>query len=287
MTLHGNDVSHYQPDWRPSTGDSFAIVKATEGTTYTSPTHASQVALARAAGMVVGHYHYGHPGNIAAQVSYFLSVANPQAGDVLAFDWEGGTPPSCADKDAFLKGCKTARPHNRAIVYANQDFWLNRNPSKYAADGLWLATIGHSSPPTVGTPVLFWQYTDTPLDQDYAYFGSKAELVAWASYTPKPAPKPTPSPTPVAPAFPLPAGSYFGPRSGPKESVSGYYSHSADLATWQKQMAHRGWHVTVTGHFDGDTPGVVHAFQLEKFRTADDELGPNTWKAAWNAPVTK
>lgn len=90
-----------------------------------------------------------------------------------------------------------------------------------------------------------------------------------------------------APAFPLPRGWYFGPSTGPKASVSGYYGHSAELATWQRQMAKRGWRITADGRYGPQTATVAKAFQREKGLVADGLIGAQTWIAAWTATVTK
>jgi len=92
--------------------------------------------------------------------------------------------------------------------------------------------------------------------------------------------------TSKAPAFPLPSGWYFGPKSGPKESVSGYYSHRSNLRTWQQQMRNRGWTIGVDGLYGPETAGVVKSFQKEKGLSVDGLIGPKTWAAAWTAPVT-
>jgi peptidoglycan hydrolase-like protein with peptidoglycan-binding domain len=134
-----------------------------------------------------------------------------------------------------------------------------------------------------------------------------AVLVAWvAAGAPRPAgpgpapgqppgPPPAPPGTP-APPFPLPDGSYFGPKSGPRESVSGYFSHRDDLRRWQAQMKARGWRkVPGTGGrkdfaddglYGDDTAAVARAFQAEKRLDVDGLIGPATWAAAWTAPVT-
>src|SRR5215469_11451851 len=57
MAVYGQDWSAFQPGKPSTSGLSFAIVKATEGHTYTSPVQAEQAAHARAAGLVVGFYH--------------------------------------------------------------------------------------------------------------------------------------------------------------------------------------------------------------------------------------
>lgn len=103
---------------------------------------------------------------------------------------------------------------------------------------------------------------------------------------PSPAPhKPAPRPS-AAPRFPLPRGWYFGPKSGPRESVSGYYSHRYDLKRWQAQMRHRGWTIGVDGLYGPQTADVAQSFQREKHLAVDGLIGPNTWAAAWTAPVT-
>lgn len=89
-----------------------------------------------------------------------------------------------------------------------------------------------------------------------------------------------------APAFPLPAGSYFGPMEGPAQSVSGYYSHREDLRRWQQRMADRGWQINPDGYYGPQTRGVAEAFQREKGLHVDGLIGPVTWAAAWTLPVT-
>lgn len=122
------------------------------------------------------------------------------------------------------------------------------------------------------------------------------EIVPWlpgakggAQSMPKPL-RPTTKPKPVssakAPAFPLPRGSYFGPKSGGRESVSGYYSHRADLKVWQAQMRKRGWSITPDGLYGPTTASVARVFQKEKGLSVDGLIGHSTWAAAWTADVT-
>lgn len=118
---------------------------------------------------------------------------------------------------------------------------------------------------------------------------------------PPPTPAPAPAPAaPAGPAFPLPPGWYFGPYTGPRESVSGYqtdrrgrrtplprsHRNRDGLATWQGRMAERGWSITVDGLWGDQTEGVARAFQTEKRLDVDGLVGPQTWRAAWSAPVT-
>lgn len=111
----------------------------------------------------------------------------------------------------------------------------------------------------------------------------------WASLngTTAPATAPAAAPTnPTAPAYPLPDGSYFGPATGPVSSVSGYYSHNADLQQWQQRMKERGWVITVDGLYGPQTESVTRSFQTQKGLTVDGLIGPQTWAAAWTAPIT-
>jgi peptidoglycan hydrolase-like protein with peptidoglycan-binding domain len=108
---------------------------------------------------------------------------------------------------------------------------------------------------------------------------------------PKPAPKPAPS---KAPAFPLPRGYYFGPRYplSNKYSVSGYYSHRADLMVWQSRMRERGWVNTrglplvVDGYYGDETARVAKLFQQQCGIDDDSLIGVMTWGKSWTEPVT-
>lgn len=95
-----------------------------------------------------------------------------------------------------------------------------------------------------------------------------------------------PSSSTSAPKFPLPKGSYFGPKSGPASSVSGYYGHRADLKRWQTQMKKRGWALDADGLYNPTTAKVAKQFQKEKKLSVDGLIGADTWAAAWKAPVT-
>jgi peptidoglycan hydrolase-like protein with peptidoglycan-binding domain len=99
------------------------------------------------------------------------------------------------------------------------------------------------------------------------------------------APPPVP-PSHLYPPFPLPDGWYFGPRSGPRESVSGYYSHRDDLRAWQARMAQRGWRIAADGLYGDQTASVARAFQAEKGLAVDGLVGKQTWVAAFVAPLT-
>ena len=178
--IKGIDVSDYQSATYSLTGVDFVIVKATEGTSYVNPKHSAQVKRARDNGRVVGHYHFGRSGSTSAQVDYFLRHAAPAAHDILALDWEDASV-SCAAKDAFLRALKAKAGGRKVLLYCNQNYWLNRDTTSYAADGLWIAQYGVSAGhPGIQAKWVIHQYTSSPLDTNVAAFGSREAMAKWA-----------------------------------------------------------------------------------------------------------
>lgn len=105
------------------------------------------------------------------------------------------------------------------------------------------------------------------------------------------------TPASGTPAFPLPANQWFGPEAGGTNSISGWHSTPVGhpgLKQFQQRMKDRGWPMQVDGIYgpkgagnpQGNTAEIVVAFQKEKGLTPDGLIGPSTWKAAWEAPVT-
>lgn len=184
IRITGVDVASYQGETYDTAGLSFSIVKATEGapaegTQYTNPKYAAQVACARSAGLVVGHYHYARSTNSAAEVDYFASVANVKTGDLIALDWEESSVTPAA-RDEWLKTAKARFPHNKVILYCDLDFWENHDPTKSAADGLWIAEYNGKAAPDITEPWVFWQFTDANgMDRSYGNFATLGALVAW------------------------------------------------------------------------------------------------------------
>jgi hypothetical protein len=255
MTVSGIDVASYQSTSYSTAGLGFVFVKATEGTSYVNPHHAGQVATGRAHSLVVGHYHFARPGSMTAQAAYFLKQAAPKAGDVLAFDWEDAGV-SGADKDAWIKHVQAEMPHNRVLLYCNRDFWLNRDTTSFAGDGLWIADPGAAAGhPRVEHHWTIHQYSEAGgLDRDVANFTSASLLRAWAAKGgPAPAYEPFPgsawftvgrrSPIVAAMHDRLVAVGCDHYRSSANKDVIG----SGDIASyeaWQRKYNtehHKGW----------------------------------------------
>lgn len=211
MTVNGIDIASYQSTTYDTAGLGFVFSKATEGTNYTNPNHAGQVATARAHGLVVGHYHFVRPGDMTAQATYFLAHANAQPGDILCLDWEDAGV-TCAEKDAWLRYVEAKMPHNRVVLYCNRDFWLNRDTTSFCGDGLWIADpnspAGH---PNIQHSWIFHQYSEAGgVDHDVSNLINLAALKAWTAKgvsTPTPHP-PVPSPHPAG-YVPFPGSSWF------------------------------------------------------------------------------
>ncbi|WP_435173314.1 glycoside hydrolase family 25 protein [Actinacidiphila sp. bgisy145] len=184
MTVKGIDVASYQSSTFSTSGLAFVWVKCTEGTGYVNPRYSAQIAHARAAGAVVGHYHFVRPGSMSAQLAYFLAHADLRAGDMLCLDWED-TGVSCADKDTWIKAAQAKQPTHRVLLYCNLDFWLHRDTTSFAGDGLWIADPSATAgSPRITHPWVMHQYSSAGgTDRNVAAFADLAALKAWANKT--------------------------------------------------------------------------------------------------------
>jgi hypothetical protein len=185
MTVKGIDVSAYQPSDYQVSGFDFVFVKATEGTSYVNPKMVAQAARGRVAELVVGFYHFLHPGSVDAQAKYFVAKAASQPGDILVCDWESTSSghATSAEKDQFLHAVKALRPDHKVLLYCNTYDWTHRDTSSYAGDGLWIADPNNvAGRPGVKAPWLFHQYSSSGgIDRNLGNFTDKAALQAWAA----------------------------------------------------------------------------------------------------------
>lgn len=184
MALEGFDISNRQGagGYALAASGAFVICKATEGLTFDDKYHHSYVKRARAAGKLVGHYHYAHPGNaVIAEADHFIDFAAPLPGEVMALDFEpyGQTAPEAGWPEwalAFL-GRVRQRTGASCWLYVNGDMggrlWAAANATQRKAlttYPLWKAAYAS----TEGThwdwaALTAWQYTDKPLDKDRFY----------------------------------------------------------------------------------------------------------------------
>lgn len=61
---------------------------------------------------------------------------------------------------------------------------------------------------------------------------------------------------------------------------------SADILKWQQQMAFRGWNIPENGYFDERSHELLLKFQREKQLEVDGVLGPSSWNATWELPIS-
>lgn len=177
---------------------------------------------------------------------------------------------------ASSTGASVPQPPAGSVSTAPIVGWNASTRSTSDIQSLVGAAVDNVYGPETTEKVAAWQ-TAHGLVPD-GVFGPKSEAVAW--------PKTAPKQGVPAPAFPLPKGWYFGPESGPKQSVSGFHGRGKGLETWQQRMHERGWKITPDGLYGEQTARIAHAFQVEKNLTVDSLIGPQTWSAAWTEPVT-
>lgn len=58
------------------------------------------------------------------------------------------------------------------------------------------------------------------------------------------------------------------------------------VAIWQQRMKQRGWRITIDGDYGPQSSGIARQFQKEKRLEVDGVVGPKTWSASWEAPIT-
>lgn len=152
--LAGIDVSAWQPhiDWRKvaQAGNSFAFVKATEGSRYISPTFRAQREGAKAAGLLVGAYHFARweRDDPEAQAEHFARTIGPLGvGDlspVLDIEWcRKGTDPKTG-KPIYHKR-PAAEIADWAYRFVRRVFVLTRRiPIIYTGRAFWTAHMPRS-----------------------------------------------------------------------------------------------------------------------------------------------
>lgn len=199
--LNGFDVSNWQNSMNAGTlpGD-FAIMKATEGTSYVNPSCDTHYQQAKKAGKLLGVYHFASGSDAVKEADYFVSNVKGYVGEaLLVLDWEA---------DAVKKGASWAlnwlwRVHDKTgvwpLIYMSQSVCTAYDWAEVAKNcGLWVAKypssskMGYEAYPSgmsFGTGAwrscAIWQYTSNgylngsgPLDLNHAYMTRDA----WKKY---------------------------------------------------------------------------------------------------------
>ena len=153
----GIDVSNWQGDidWARVAGEGgrvFAIAKATEGTGFVDATFTRNMSQGRAAGMMMGAYHFARPGaaptleaDALAEARHFIKTLHPWLDDGglwPVLDLEDG---SALGKTALSSWTRTFLGEVRrlttsdSILYTSRTYAQNFLESDLAAFPLWIA----------------------------------------------------------------------------------------------------------------------------------------------------
>jgi GH25 family lysozyme M1 (1,4-beta-N-acetylmuramidase) len=176
QVIDGPDVSSYQHpygakiNWRAvsKTEKDFAIVKATEGTSYRNPWFWRDYDGARRAGLVRGSYHFARPGyplvtTARRQANYYVKhIGNVRTSNTLPpaldLEWTGGLGRGALVTWAQLFLLQVRKLTNRTpLIYTYPSFWTGAlgDPEALARYPLWMAS--YSGP--ADDSATLWQYT--------------------------------------------------------------------------------------------------------------------------------
>lgn len=188
----GIDISHWQGDidWTSvaGAGKRFAFMKASEDHDYVDPTYGLNRARAKAAGLVVGAYHFAQPpqqtsttpvsagaivADAIAEADHFVDTAVIDDGDLPpVLDLEQVNGLSVSQLQAWV-GTWLEHVHDRTgvhpAIYVSPNYWKTRlgDTDQFATSGyrtLWVAHWGVTSPRVpagdwAGFGWTFWQTT--------------------------------------------------------------------------------------------------------------------------------
>ncbi|MGF6882066.1 lysozyme [Nocardia sp. GAS34] len=177
----GPDVSSWQHvdgrfiNWFAvrGSGQSFAMLKATEGLDYANPYFVQDSLLMRAAGVARGTYHFARPAlPPEPQAAFYAAAVLGQNGPldlppVLDLENSGGLPPAALiDWTHRYLNTVQALTGRVPIVYTYPRFWRTAmaNSNQFTRYPLWIADYsGHPQPDVPGgwPTWTFWQTTDS------------------------------------------------------------------------------------------------------------------------------
>lgn len=246
-TIKGVDVSHFDGtiDWAAAKRDgvTFAIIKATEGTTFVDNRFAANWANTRANGIVHGAYHFFRPkSDPIAQADFFVKTAgSPKSGElppVIDLEVTDGLTAAqvAAGARTFLQRVQQNTGRVPMIYTSVRVFnSLLGGPSGFNPYPLWVANWDVRCPNIPNPPWTrwtFWQSSATgtvagfsdPVDVD-RFNGTSADLMAFVKSASGPSELVSPS---IASAFDGDPGA--GPSDG-GDGHAGAGEAEADMGT--------------------------------------------------------
>jgi GH25 family lysozyme M1 (1,4-beta-N-acetylmuramidase) len=194
--IDGPDVSSYQHPYGDAinwasvakSGKEFAIVKATEGTSYVNSWFKTDFWHVRKAGMVRGSYHFARPAypvssTALAQSRYYVrqlgttSRMSKTLPPALDLELTGGLTPGALVTWAQTFLLNVRRLTGRTpMLYTYPSFWTSalRDPVALSRYPLWMASYSSR----VSTPAALWQYTSTASVRGIRGYVDMSKLVA-------------------------------------------------------------------------------------------------------------
>lgn len=164
------DLSHYNAVTNLQTvknaGIWGIIHKSTEALNYIDDKYAGRKKGFLEIGLLWGAYHFLHPGNIKAQLDFFLRVAGIDDQTLYAADWEkSSTGTANADEVAQFLHYLEAATGRKGVVYSGNvaKEQISGVNAYLGAHRLWLAQYAESGITTQASwrqNVWLWQYSD-------------------------------------------------------------------------------------------------------------------------------
>ena len=164
------------------------IIKATEGSTYVSPTYLSSRNAARSAGLAVASYHFLRTTSPADKQAFWYSFqADPALNERMILDAEPyqGQTPALSDVMLFINTLREARSTNPITLYGPESYLASIGADKIPDVDLWVANWTRQ--PTL--PYALWQYTQNQkayngiMDLN-VFNGIEAEMLTWFGSAP-------------------------------------------------------------------------------------------------------
>ncbi|MDY6050176.1 MAG: glycoside hydrolase family 25 protein [Corynebacterium sp.] len=187
MPINWQDVANSQQD--------FVLVKATEGTEYTNPFYAEDIAGAKEHGMYVGAYHYGRPNTDPIESArHFADVIKSAPATTMppVLDIEQTDGVGVAGMQLWISQFmqETQRLTGQTpLIYTFRFFWEDKvgNAKNFTQYPLWLSAWQNTPPevmPGGWDHMTFWQRSATGrisgilTDVDMSLFNGTAEQLA-------------------------------------------------------------------------------------------------------------
>ena len=201
------DVASHQAGIVTGALDCDAVIcKATEGTGYVNPYCDEHYQSAKAAGKLLGVYHYASGGNPEAEAEFFINNVQGYLHEaILVLDWESGNNAAWGDSSWVARFCA----HVVALTGINPMIYVQRSAANQCVGlgdyGIWLAEYPDYAPrgwgdyvePNYSGDYAMHQFTSSgaisgwsgPLDLSL-FFGDENAWRAYAGATGQPVPTP-------------------------------------------------------------------------------------------------